>query len=197
LTSGTEWIAYCKSGKKPGDIPSDPNGVYADDGWSGMGDWLGTGRVAPGQHRSFAKARAFVRGLKLKSQSEWIDYCKSGKKPGDIPSNPQKTYANDGWAGYGDWLGTGRFSGTYRPFREARAFVRRLGLKSRADWSDYCKSGKKPKDIPTAPQNVYANDGWIGVGDWLGTGFVAWRFRQYLAFPKARAFVRGTGGMSC
>jgi hypothetical protein len=75
-----------------------------------MGDWLGTGTVATylRQYRSFKKARAFVRRLGLKSVSEWRDYCKSGEKPADIPANPHDTYANDGWAGYYDWLANGR-----------------------------------------------------------------------------------------
>ena len=58
--------------------------VYAEDGWAGYG------RLARDRHdrrhtcvkyRSFKKARAFVRSLGLKSQAEWRDYCKSGKKP--------------------------------------------------------------------------------------------------------------------
>ena len=56
----------------------------------------------------------------------------------------------------------------YRPFEDARAFVRDLGLKSQAEWRDYCKSGKRPADIPTNPNQVYANDGWSGLDDWLG-----------------------------
>ena len=57
-----------------------------------MGDWLGTGTVATHlrQYRSFKEARAFVRGLGLKSEAEWRDYCKSGKKPDDIPANPDQ-----------------------------------------------------------------------------------------------------------
>jgi hypothetical protein len=57
--------------------------------------------------REFA-ARAFVRGLELNSWDEWSDYCKSGKKPDDIPTTPSKAYANDGWTGMGDWLGNER-----------------------------------------------------------------------------------------
>ena len=88
--------------------------VYAKDGWAGDGDWLGTGRVGQGRHRSFKKARAFVRGLGLKSQTEWHDYCHSGKKPPDIPANPNQTYMDDGWAGTGDWLGYARKRQTSR-----------------------------------------------------------------------------------
>ena len=71
----------------------------------------------------------------------------------------------------GDWLGTGRIADqlrVYRPFNEARLFVHTLDLKSRADWNAYCKSGKKPPDIPTAPWQTYLTDGWAGMGDWIG-----------------------------
>jgi hypothetical protein len=34
-----------------------------------------------------------------------MEYCKSGKKPDDIPVNPQAFY-RDSWIGYGDWLST-------------------------------------------------------------------------------------------
>ena len=147
------------------------------------------------QYRSFKKARAFVRGLGLKSVAEWREYCQVRQEARDIPANPDQTYAKDGWAGTGDWLGTGRVAPwrQYRPFNKARAFVHGLGLKSHTQWREYCKSGKKPEDIPAAPNATYAKDGWTGWGDWLGTGRVANQFRQYRPFKKARVFVRGLG----
>jgi hypothetical protein len=198
LKSVTEWEKYCKSGKKPDDIPAIPDRTYANDGWAGWGDWLGTGRIADQlrEYRPFNEARAFVHSLGLKSEAEWKEYCRSGKKPKDIPYKPQRTYANDGWAGWGDWLGTGRIADQlreYRPFNEARAFVHGLGLKSVREWGDYCKSGKKPADIPAQPSNTYADAGWLGWGDWLGTGTIATYVFQYRPFNEARAFVQGLG----
>jgi ribosomal protein L30/L7E len=196
LISFTEWRDYSKSGKKPDDIPAHADRTYAEAGWAGWGDWLGTGAIADHlrQYRPFKKARAFVRGLGLKSSAEWFDYCGSGKKPVDIPAGPRDTYAEVGWAGMGDWLGTGRRRGTgWRPFKKARAFVRGLGLKSGAEWHDYCKSKKKPDNIPAHADRTYAEAGWAGMGNWLGTGRVANRLRQYRSFKKARAFVRGLG----
>ena len=32
---------------------------------AGWGDWLGNGKIAPGQHRTFTEARAFVQSLRL------------------------------------------------------------------------------------------------------------------------------------
>jgi hypothetical protein len=59
------------------------------------------------RYRSFKKARAFARSLGLKSESEWRNYVNSDVKPCDIPDAPDHVYANDGWAGWSDWLGIG------------------------------------------------------------------------------------------
>jgi hypothetical protein len=196
LKSGGEWRVYCRSGKKPNDIPATPNEVYADAGWIGMSDWLGSGRYFPGNWRPFKKARALVRSLRLKSQTEWRTYCRSGKKPNDIPSAPWEVYADDGWIDHVDWLGAGRRIGNWRPFNEARAFVRSLGLKNGHQWNAYCRSGKKPNDIPAEPKGRYAAAGWIGMSDWLGTD-IHRRGNSWRPFKEARTFARTLGLKSC
>src|SRR5262249_61183045 len=98
---------------------------------------------------------------------------RSGSKPPDIPAQPDRTYAEDGWAGWGDWLGTDTVAShlrEYRPFKKARAFINALGLNSLNEWQAYCRSGKKPVDIPSNANLVYGKDGWDGWGDWLGSG---------------------------
>jgi hypothetical protein len=123
------------------------------------------------RYRSFKKARAFVRDLGLRSVGEWRAYSKSGMKPDDIPVAPHHVYANDGWAGWSDWLGASAvatYLSQYRSFEKARAFVQDLGLVSDSKWRAYCKTAKKPDDIPANPQSAYAKAGWAGWGDWLG-----------------------------
>ena len=118
------------------------------------------------QYRSFKKARAFVRNLGLKSETEWREYCESGKKPADIPYVPiglTRRKVGLEWA-TGSGLEIANRVRQYRPFEEARAFVRGLGLKSGTEWIDYCKSGKKPDDIPTNPHRNLRESGWAGYG---------------------------------
>ena len=97
---------------KPDDIPASPNNTYKNSGWSGWGDWLGTGNKFTHQmnYRSFDEARQFARALNLKSRTEWNLFCKNqiiGKsdKPEDIPKTPWTVYQDKGWAGMNDWLG--------------------------------------------------------------------------------------------
>lgn len=40
LKNQKQWIAYCSSGRKPADIPSNPFTTYMGKGWKGYGDWL-------------------------------------------------------------------------------------------------------------------------------------------------------------
>jgi superfamily II DNA or RNA helicase len=191
LKNNAEWTAFCKSGKKPQNIPMAANDVYKEE-WRGLGDWLGTGKVATRyiKYRPFNEARAFVRNLHLNNQHEWEEYCKSGKKPQDIPQKAYRTYRNE-WKGFGDWLGT-NFVATqnreYRSFEEAKKYVRSLGLKDQADWQRYCRSGKKPDDISANPNLTYKKD-WHGFGDWLGTGTISTHDRIHLSFEEAREFV--------
>jgi hypothetical protein len=173
LKSRGEWLGFARSEKRPPDIPFKPERTYAKKGWAGMGDWLETGRIATGlrKFRPFVEARAFARKQNLKSAKEWRDFCKSGRCPSDIPTNPNRRYARDGWISWADWLGTTTIATNqreYRPFNDARTFVRSLGLKSANEWRVYAKSGKLPADIPACANRTYANKGWLSWGDWLG-----------------------------
>lgn len=105
LKNENEWREYRKSSAKPRDIPSHPDSAYKGQ-WKGMGDWLGTGTIAPGDKifRPFKEARAFVHTLGLTRWEDWITYCRSGNRPLDIPVNPENTYKAD-WRGWPDWLG--------------------------------------------------------------------------------------------
>ena len=90
------------------------------------------------QYRSFEDARKFVHKLGLNNTQDWRKYCKGGLpekgiKPYDIPTNPQRIYKANGWAGLGDWLGTGTvatFKREYCSFNQARSFVHNLELKN-------------------------------------------------------------------
>jgi len=145
------------------------------------------------QFRRFNDARKFVHSLKLKNSKEWRDFYKSEKRPDDIPTTPSRAYKNKGWKGMGDWLGTGNIRAMDRKFRsyhDSKIFVNSLKLKTRDEWRDYTKLGKKPDDIPVAPHLVYKNKGWEGFGDWLGTGRIASRNKKFRSFSDANKFAQ-------
>ena len=72
-----------------------------------------------------------------------------------------KSKAGAGASGATDWL----------PFEVAREIVRKLDLRSKKEWEEWCKApGQRPPNIPTTPNTVYRDAGWISIPDWLGYG---------------------------
>jgi hypothetical protein len=115
-----------------------------------------------------------VRGLGLAGKTGWWAWSKSGQRPSDIPSAPDRAYRDDGWVSWPDWLGSSS-RGTARnkvalPFAVGRAYARKLKLRSKKEWVEWSKSGQRPSNIPGNPSSTYRDDGWISFPDWLGYG---------------------------
>lgn len=216
LSGQAEWRDYTAdrmSNKppRPIEVPKMPERAYQGQGWLGYDDWLGTGKIAPQQPRPFEAAREFARSLKLANTKEWPKYCRGEitglpPLPSDIGVRAARIYKHRGWAGWEDWLDLGppvaadtssKRRRKYRPFLEAREFVQSLGLGGQKDWFSYCRGdlpekGTRPDDIPGKPSEIYKNEGWIGYGDWVGTGTRARRGVRR-PFKEAREFARALG----
>ena len=106
LKGQKDWREFMKSGNKPDNIPTSPQTVYKNCGWINLGDWLGTGSIAPQnkKFKSFEEAKFFIRKLKLKSFSNWIEYKKSSLFDSSLPKAPHHVY-KDQWKGWADFLG--------------------------------------------------------------------------------------------
>jgi hypothetical protein len=123
----------------PRDIPGNPNRTYLHEGWSGTGDWLGSGVVATNirKYRSFKDARTFAQNLNFEISAQWWTYTKSANFPEDIPASPNRVYKDKGWSGMGDWLGTGNLAPSFRKFKDfedAREFARSLNMEVGKEW---------------------------------------------------------------
>ena len=209
LSGEYKWRDYVKgklSGlpSLPNDIPIWPHITYKNV-WNGYADWLGNENINPSKfkHLPFLEARAFVRSLKLKTISEWKIYCKEGlpgkpNKPEGIGSNPNRTYKANGWIDYPDWLGNKNVAPQkmrFWSYLEAKKFVRKFCFRNENDWFNYARGlrydlGSCPKDIPKKPDMTYRKKGWVGWGDFLGTGNTATYDRVYMNFSDARKYVR-------
>lgn len=184
LSGSHAWLEWCggrgPSGapEKPANMPTHPARTYREE-WVSWADWLGpTARVRTAP-RKFRAARSFARSLELANEHEWRAWCRgelSDKppRPLDIPTNPQRSYSQQGWKGWGDWLGTGNVAThrrTFLPFEDARRFARALRLRSHFEWREWCRTGldgrpPRPEDVPSNPWRSYAFE-WQGWADWL------------------------------
>ncbi len=118
---------------------------------------------------SFTEARIVARSLNLKSSGEWNELSKAGKRPCNIPSNPNVIY-KDEWQGMSDFLGTNHRRGDYFwSYPKARKFARSLKLNGEAVWRVYAKSEKRPDRVPFDPHKFYKSRGkWVDWYDFLG-----------------------------
>ena len=121
----------------------------------------------------FEEARAIVRGVGLKSQKQWKEWCRDARRPANIPSHPERCQAyKDEWVSMPDWLGYGEGepkSDEFLAFEEAREIVWQVGLKSCKEWEEWSRDCR-PADIPSNPDRTYADEGWRSYPDWMGYG---------------------------
>lgn len=195
----SEWRKWAKINERPRDIPAYPDEVYLNKGWNGWGDFLGTGAIATHKRkfRPFDEAKKFARSLNLKkkSKSGWFEFLESNELPKDIPVSPAITYKKE-WKGWGDFLGTGKIAPKnykYMSFEEAKKFIRTFGFKTGQEFREWTKTGARPKDFPVAPWRAYREEGWNGLGNFLGLENIANQNRTFMSFEEAKKFIRSLG----
>jgi len=194
LKNRDQWRLYCKNKlkgfkEKPYELPYAPENSYKEE-WKGLGDWLGTGRLAnQNQEFDFNKSQLWCRKIYKKYKKE-IHEGKSNdkrknfrdilnkykiKNPHDVTFNARHHFKD-----HPNFFGEGVFFGwpskTFQDkkwsFEKSRRFVRKLNLKNQNQWWLYCKNKlkgykEKPYELPVAVHRVYKEE-WKGFGDWLG-----------------------------
>lgn len=154
-------------------VPVNPQIVYADS-WKGWASFLQLDhRVSkPSREglRPFAEAREHARGLGLTCAGEWQAYAQSLRCPLDLPADPARSYSEQGWAGYPDFLGCNPESGNQKSFWSfsvARTHVRALRLAGATAYREWARTDQRPDGIPTHPEKTYATR-WKGWRNFLG-----------------------------
>ena len=146
---------FLKSDSRPNNFPGNPKHTYLNNGWVSWEHFFDIEKI---EYLVFEEAKTYVHFQKFKNQREWYDYCKSGKKPTNIPSNPMSVYKDNGWINMGDWLGNFNIRNSdkkYLSYEDARQFVHKLNFGVIQEWYDYCKSGEKPNEIPFNPTTKF------------------------------------------
>ena len=204
LTSEAEFIRWRRGLLKhkikcPIDMPMHPDRVYSE--FVSWPDFLG---FTPASFLPFEQAREFVRRQKLKSQLEYREWS-TGRlsrrglqpKPSNIPANPDQLY-DDEWRGFNDFIGTPKRRGRdhkWRPFEQARSYVRSLKLSNYIEYRQWSKGKLKnkpifPNDIPMEPYGIYGREeGWKGLPDFLGSK-ASPKYVEMWPFDRSRAFVQ-------
>lgn len=167
-------------------LPKYPNKRYLNKGWNGWPEFLNSNANRKKDFWSFQKARQYVRQLNLKSWSEWNEFRKSDERPWQLPTNPQRY---EEFIDMQDWLGIK--SEGYLDFSSARKLAQSLKLKTWSSYRSLAKKGLLPKGLPRYPEKYYKNDGFRGMGDFLGNPNYSKKENNPLPFDEARKYARG------
>jgi len=170
-----------------------PTKAKADGSNAGKKPWQ---RKVP--WKSYDDACAFVHKLNFAGVADWKAWCKiKGNRPPSIPSNPNIVYEGSGWVNFKQFVGTAAATeaptakqqqppvrqppGTatvkkeprpkkepWKTYQDAAAFVQALKVEGVAGWKLYCRSGKRPRSVPSNPNIVYNGKGWTTWKAFLG-----------------------------
>lgn len=101
-----EWFEI----NRPSNLPFAPDYFYKNKGWDGWNDFLGNENEFPyikrKAYRPYSEARAFAMTKNINGFAEWLEFCKEGKCPADIPHRPDIAYFRRGeWFSWREFLG--------------------------------------------------------------------------------------------
>ena len=78
---------------------------------------------------------------------------------------------------------------SWRPFEEAREYVRSLKLTNQQQWYSF---NNLPNDIPKSPYSTYQNN-WINWADWLGYQTKGGRNKKFITYSEAKDLANSNG----
>ncbi|MBT6045934.1 MAG: integrase, partial [Candidatus Scalindua sp.] len=143
---------YRKRYKDDPRLPSQPHEFYKEKGWIGLPNFFG--RETPDFYHTYEEAKEAVMKSGISSYKE---YHKRYKKDPRLPCKPNEIYQGKGWTDWYDLLGR-ETPDFYETYEEAKNAVVKLGINSKSEYRTRYKENPK---LPSNPQRIYKNKGWI------------------------------------
>jgi hypothetical protein len=174
VKSINQWRKYIKNNDLPDFISKNPYQAYKHRGWISWGDFLGTNRVSDNyvERLSYQEAKCLLEPLNIQSATEYRKLHDEGKLPNTLPKKANRYYGNRGWVSWCDYLSNGLIANQLREFytfEEFKAKVIELGLKTFISYKRYILENKADLKLPTNPNTVYKNKGWVSYQDCIKT----------------------------
>lgn len=172
----------------PEGVPADPETVYGDE-FIGWHEFLGVQPARNGSKMfwSCARVQEWARQHGIKSGVQWKEIVKEGGLPTGVPAQPYKVY-KDQFKGWAEFLGVVPLIFSYE---EAVSWGKNNGITSQLKWKAAHKK-LNPEGIPLNPNRVYKND-FKSWGDFLGTGRIANKDREFLSYEDASVWAQEQG----
>lgn len=181
VVSQSDWHKRCGvPGFRPEAVPRNPEQVYGS-AFAALGGWAGVLRderphtAWTASFRPLDDTTEWLQANQVRSAGDFFRRCREpGFRPKDIPSNPALAYGA-AFAAAGGWSGVLHNGGpapsrrqSYPTLAEAARLIQAAGVKSASQYAAASKAGRLPAGLPSAPDKVYADQGWRDAGGWVG-----------------------------
>jgi hypothetical protein len=162
---------------RPANIPANPVKYY--DGFSSFDEFIAFGEdelrkcdnvrdIINKREMTFQELKAAVRKHNISTVREWHAAVRDEVIDGIYPKQPQNYYAE--WAGWNDFLAPRK---RFLDFEDARKAAAQLAkvykLRTALHWRHLSRAGKRPKNLPAAPDVVYPEfvswEHWYGLNN--------------------------------
>lgn len=120
---------------------------------------------------TYEESKSLLKPINIKTKTDWSNYLKSNLRSYNIPSNPNTYYLNKGWISWEDFFGVSeldRVKKYFIPYEEAHKIVLGLKINSRRKYEREYSNLIQEYNIPTKPDVIYKNTGWVSWEDFLG-----------------------------
>ncbi|MCP4267175.1 MAG: DEAD/DEAH box helicase family protein [Candidatus Brocadiaceae bacterium] len=152
---------YGKRYKEDPRLPTHPDRIYKKRGWIDGYDFFGK-QTPVEKYGTYEEAKRAIKKLGISSQTE---YEKRYKEDPMLPCEPYEKYKDKGWIDGYDYLGKQTLAERYETYEEAKRAVKKLGISSQ---TEYGKRYKEDPMLPSHPERIYKERGWIGFYDFIG-----------------------------
>jgi len=130
----------------------------------------------------------------VKTLREWKDCIKSKLIPDYIPKYPYRVYPE--MRNWGEVFGTGKLHNIeltkdYLSYNDAKKYIEKFKFKSGVDWfKRYYEVDTSL--LPKKPHRYYKKRGWLGWGDFLGTGNLrnSEKRKIYVSYEECKLFAK-------
>jgi hypothetical protein len=157
---------YKKEKKNHFNWPTHPFRTFKNNGWIGWSELVGKENPSKKEFLPFEKFQAEAKTLYPGEGDVYKWYNEERKNHTDWPSNPNKTYNNNGWFSFSELVG--KENKEFLSFKNFKTEVRNLypGKGNVSEW--YHKEVENHPKWPSNPNKTYRNKGWIDWSELVG-----------------------------
>jgi len=146
---------------------------------------------------SYEQSKEYLKKFNLKSSTMFYSMAKSGSFIKEINKRPYEYFSaknRNTWISWEDFLSFSKSEQKkdFLSYEDSLNIVKKLGIKN---WKDWCNKYKelnlKSLKIPSNPDKVYKDKGWVSYSNWLGlSNYKNFSNIKYLSYEDCKSYIK-------